>query len=439
MLSDRDLHGALRGVLDEVENAAPVEAVDAATSALADALDATSASLLIADLSGRALVRMAHVAGHPDGRPRGTGLEASAGGAAAVRRDEDESATAVALDDGPVGLAMRSQAVQVVPPGAMPGEGDEPGWTVLAPVTERGEALGLLELVLPDEPDARVVAEIARTAHLLGFVVIAARRHTGLFEWAQRSTRYSLSAEIQRRLLPAAYTCEAGSFTLAAWLEPSASVGGDTYDYSLARDVLHLSLTDAMGHGVGSALTATLCVGSLRNTRQRGALLTEQAAAANDALNSYQTTISGEGFCTGLLGRLDLATGALELLNAGHIAPYLLRDGAVQRVELVRNLPLGMFPQTRFASVSLDLHPGDRLVLVTDGMVERNAQGLDLAAAIVETRAEHPREATRALTGLVLEATGHSLADDATLLMLDWNGGHGQGRSTRAGTPSRGR
>jgi hypothetical protein len=56
--------------------------------------------------------------------------------------------------------------------------------------------------------------------------------------------------------------------TSSGWLEPAASIGGDTFHYSLGRDVLHLSVTDAMGHGVASALTATLCVGSLRNTRR---------------------------------------------------------------------------------------------------------------------------------------------------------------------------
>ncbi len=76
---------------------------------------------------------------------------------------------------------------------------------------------------------------------------------------------FTLSAEIQRRLLPASFTCEAGAFTLADWLEPAASA----FDYSLARDVLHFSVTDAVGHGVASALTATLGVGSLRNTRGR--------------------------------------------------------------------------------------------------------------------------------------------------------------------------
>jgi serine phosphatase RsbU (regulator of sigma subunit) len=155
---------------------------------------------------------------------------------------------------------MRAQAVQVQPPANLdnPRAGQAGRWTVLAPVTERGEAIGLLELLLPCQTDAATVAEIARTAHLLAFVIIASRRHTDLFEWGRRTRPFTLSAEIQR-LLPGAYTCEAGAFTLAAWLEPAASVGGDTFHYSLERDLLHLSVTDAMGHGVARAMTAGIC------------------------------------------------------------------------------------------------------------------------------------------------------------------------------------
>jgi serine phosphatase RsbU (regulator of sigma subunit) len=268
---------------------------------------------------------------------------------------------------------------------------------------------------------------------MLAFVLIATRRHTDLFEWGQRSTRYSLSAEIQRRLLPAAYTCEAGAFTVSAWLEPAATVGGDTFDYSVARDHLHLSITDAMGHGVASALTSTLCVGSLRNTRRSGGSLLEQAAAANEALVEHAETTHAEGFATGILGRLDLNTGVLSLVNAGHVAAYLGRDGQALPVDLQVDLPLGMFADARYGTTDLSLVPGDRLVLVTDGMLERNAADLDLAAVIVETAAMHPRETTRCLADRVLEATGHALADDATLFVLDWHGDHGSDRNSVAG------
>ena len=243
----------------------------------------------------------------------------------------------------------------------------------------------------------------------------------------------SLSAEIQHRLLPGPQTCEAGSFTLAGWLEPAATIAGDTFDFDLARDVLHLSLTDAMGHGVAAALTATLCVGGLRNARSTGASLLEQVTSTNQALVDHAASSGLEDFVTGMIGRIDLRTGTVQLVNAGHIAPYLVRGSRPVSVDLPANLPLGLFGDTAYRIGRVDLEPGDRLVFLTDGMVERNAAGVDLPAAIVETRALHPREAVRALADRVLQQTGNNLDDDATVLCLDWHGGHGRDRDTHHG------
>jgi serine phosphatase RsbU (regulator of sigma subunit) len=420
---------ALRSVLDAAEAASPVEAVESVTRALGLALGATYVSFLIADLSGRGLVRMAHIPLSP--KEQRTGEVRLAPG---ERRDVEERATTLPFDGGPEEQAVRTQQVQVLPPGSRHADPRHPDqWRVLAPVTERGEMIGLLEFLLPTEPDSEATGEVAQLAHLLAFVVIANRRHTDLYEWGQRTRPLSLSAEIQHRLLPGPQTCEAGAFTLAGWLEPAAGIAGDTFDFSLARDVLHLSLTDAMGHGVGAALSATLCVGSLRNTRNEGASLLEQVASANSALMEHATFSASEDFVTGLVGRLDLNTGSVALVNAGHVSPYLARGSDFTVVELPVDLPLGLFADTTFRATELVLRPGDRLVLVTDGMLERNAAGLDLAKAIEDTRALHPRETVRALADRVIEVTGGVLSDDATVLCLDWLGFHGRDRSTTHG------
>lgn len=420
-------------VLDAAEAASPVDAVEAVTRELGVASGATVVSFLIADLSGRALVRLARVPLHQtDEKPSDGTLGPD------ERRDAEESATVLPFDGGPAEQAVRTQTVQVVAPdGTHPGRAPTDQWTVLAPVTERGDVIGLLELSLRDEPGPETVAEIARLAHLLAFVVIANRRHTDLFEWGQRSRRSSLSAEIQHRLLPGPRTCEAGAFTLSGWLEPAAQIAGDTFDYSLARDLLHLSMTDAMGHGVAAALTATLCVGALRGARRQGTSLLSQATATNAALaeNALETRL--DDFVTGLIGRLDLRIGTLELVNAGHVPPYLARDGAVTPVDLPIDLPFGLFPETTYRSTPLALEPGDRVVIVTDGMLERNAADIDLSAAVQDTRALHPREAARALADSVLRATGHNLSDDATVMLLDWHGHHDRERRTVSGADQR--
>src|SRR5690349_9598253 len=110
----------LAAVLRAAEDASPVDAVQAVTRELGRALNARTVSFLIADLSGRALVRLAYV-------PLGDATDEQAN-----RRAGDEVATVVPFDGGAQEQALRMQVPQVLAGPA--------GWTVWAPVTERGEA-----------------------------------------------------------------------------------------------------------------------------------------------------------------------------------------------------------------------------------------------------------------------------------------------------------
>jgi serine phosphatase RsbU (regulator of sigma subunit) len=398
-------------LLELVEAAPPVEAVDAVAAALAEMVEAREVSFLIADFSGRALVRLS-TARAGDGDLRALGRDRAQTLALPGSRYED---------------VLRTQQVDVAPL--------EDAWRLTAPVTDRGDAIGLIDLLLPTEPAPEVVAEVRAAAHALAYVVIAARRHTDLFEWGQRSTPFALAAEIQRRLLPAAYTCEAGQFTLAGWLEPAASVGGDTFDYTLDRDVLHLSITDAVGHQVPAALLATLLVGALRNGRRRGLDLAAQAAYADDAL---ATEAPPGQFVTGQLMRIDLRTATAQVVNAGHPFPLRLRDGRVEEVRLEVDPPFGVRSGRPFRVQTFPLQPGDRLVFLTDGMQERNAASLDVARALAAGADLHPREVVHSLGAAVLRATGGDLRDDATMVCLDWYGGPQRSRdSERGADPAR--
>jgi serine phosphatase RsbU (regulator of sigma subunit) len=383
-------------LLERVEAAAPIDAVEAVTASLGEMVRARAATLLVADFSGRAVVR----------------LTSSSPGVEGARRRGAEQAETIPLAGTVYEAVLRTQQAHV--------EAVENGAQVVVPVTDRGDAVGVLELFLPRHPEPRDVAEIRSAAHALAYVVIAARRHTDVFEWGQRSAPFALAAEIQRRLLPASYTCEGGQFTLAGWLEPASSVGGDTFDYSLDRDALQISITDAVGHQVSAALLATLLVGSLRNGRRRGLDLAGQARNANDAL--AENAAHGQ-FVTGQLLGIDLHTGTAAIVNAGHPFPLRLRNGRVEEVRLDIEPPFGVLPGKSFALQRLSLEPGDRFVFLTDGMQERNAATLDVEAALADTADLHPREVVHALGDAVLHATGGHLQDDATMVCLDWIGG----------------
>src|SRR5215213_10206958 len=189
----------LEKLLSVVEDAPPFSAADVLGERLASELDAREVSFLIADFSGHALIRLGH-----------------SGESAATRTQGAETAVRVPLVGTGPGRALMSQAV-VLEPAA-------DGTRVFAPVTNRGEAIGVLDLLLREAPDAQVLAEVAFAAHALAYVIIANRRFTDLFEWGQRSVPLSLPAEIQHSLLPGSFTCEAGQFTLAAWLQPAGEI-----------------------------------------------------------------------------------------------------------------------------------------------------------------------------------------------------------------------
>jgi serine phosphatase RsbU (regulator of sigma subunit) len=400
----------LRSLLTRAEAAAPVGVVDALAAVLLEMLDAREVSFLIADFSGRSLNRLGHTEAAEEPGSR-----------------SEETSGRVALEGTPYGAALAGQRSVLLR------EGDDT--RVLAPVTSRGEAVGVLELVLPFEPAGITVEDVELAAHQLAYMVIANRRYTDLFEWGQRTVPLSLAAEIQRRLLPASFTCEADQFTLAGWLEPAGEVGGDTFDFSLDRNTLHVSMTDAMGHSVRSSLLATLVVGALRNTRRRGASLVEQAHSAHEALLAYAEP--EVGFVTGQLVRVDLVAQTARVLNAGHPRPFRLRQGRVEEIELTAEAPFGAVEGASWSEQKLPLEAGDRLLFLTDGMLERNAESLDIPALLLASGHLHPREAIQYLTHAVLDAFGGKLPDDATSLCFDWHGGAQGDRIAHAGAEHR--
>ena len=376
-------------VLDLVEAAPPVEAVEVLAEELRPMVGAVQVCLLVADFSGDAVVRFIRAA--PPGRATGgcagpPGVDAPAG--------------------QPYERVLFTQELEVVAEGGR--------YRLFAPVTERGEALGVLELSLPTSPDAATLRS-ASAAHALAYVLIATRRHTDLFEWAQRTCRFSLAAEIQRRLLPPSYTLEAGAFTLAGWLEPaSTSAATPSTTPSIATPPrLHLRRHGPLDQ---AALLATLRSAASQQPpgRRRPARASTRPTPPCRAPTGRS---SSPGCSCGCTWPRDG-----RAVNAGHPEPFLLRNGRVSGCRSIRTSPSASrppLPQQHFV-----LEPGDRLLVVTDGFLERaEACGhLDVAAALVETAALHPREMVHVFKSSVLAATEAELGDDASLLCIDWHG-----------------
>ena len=185
-----------------------------------------------------------------------------------------------------------------------------------------------------------------------------------------------------------------------------------------------------MGHTLNAAVLATVLVGALRNGRRRGIDLAEQSRLANEVLCGFAD--DGD-FVTGQVVRIDNISGTARIVNAGHPSPILVRDGRAESLELAPGFPFGIAADAEYPIQELVLTPGDRLVFLTDGMLERNATDVNAVEILAQTRHLHAREAVQALTAAVVKGCGGKLRDDATALCLDWHGGPPGERDTNSG------
>ncbi|MCH8474398.1 MAG: SpoIIE family protein phosphatase [Opitutales bacterium] len=187
-----------------------------------------------------------------------------------------------------------------------------------------------------------------------------------------------IARKIQMSFLPKKYTLPQkvqDLVSLQADLISAKHVGGDLYDYFVQDDrYLHFAVGDVSDKGVPAALfmavTKTLYKGVAEHSADPGEIL----AKVNDEL-----CLNNENgmFVTYVCGRLDLTTGELLLANAGHNLPLILRRGrSADWVDLEPGLVLGAMEDFVFPVRKLTLHPGDRLILYTDGVVEaENSDG----------------------------------------------------------------
>jgi Stage II sporulation protein E (SpoIIE) len=170
--------------------------------------------------------------------------------------------------------------------------------------------------------------------------------------------------------------------------------------------------------------------GRARFYRVRVSARGEQARLASDALAEQ----AGEDkFVTGLLVRIGLSRATAGIVNAGHPPPLRLRAGQVEQIHLEADRPSGLQRGGGYRVQALELEVGDRLMFVTDGMLERDAKRMNITAILTASMNMHAREAAQHLTQAVLEASGGQLRDNATALCLDWHGGPPRDRDASSG------
>jgi adenylate cyclase len=212
---------------------------------------------------------------------------------------------------------------------------------------------------------------------------------------------------------------------LDALLEPARSVGGDFYDVvRLSPDRIAFTVADVTGKGVPASLFMAVSKALSKSVVLRAPSLAQVAESLNEEL-SRDNADSG---VTMLLGIIDLGTGTVELLNAGHENPILVRgDGGVAEVELVGGPPFCIVDYP-WPVETIRLHAGDTLVLLTDGVTEaQNKNGsfygrIGAQTALAEGAGSATKLVDRLQRAVRRFEDGGEASDDLTIMALRYTG-----------------
>jgi sigma-B regulation protein RsbU (phosphoserine phosphatase) len=221
--------------------------------------------------------------------------------------------------------------------------------------------------------DSRFVAtDLSRTGHdiLRAIATEAAalleNAHLAEAEEAARKVQQELSiaASIQQRLMAVSIP-EVGYASIQAKNIPCRDIGGDFYDVVPTKDGLAVVVADVCGKGISAALLASILQGMIYSQLQNNVGLVEAVTAVNRFLCAknleakYATLVL-------LMLRQD---GSVELVNCGHVPPLRVGEKGTHRAGAF-NVPVGLLADTKYESTRLKLAPGERLLVVTDGVTE---------------------------------------------------------------------
>jgi phosphoserine phosphatase RsbU/P len=239
---------------------------------------------------------------------------------------------------------------------------------ICAPVIAREKVLGVVHLdagrqFMPD--DLTAVLGIASQA---GLAISNARTHSKLVSQELVKQDLALAQKIQTRFLPERPPdIEGWNF----WHEYEAAfeVGGDYFGYATLDDGRPLVVVgDVSGKGVSGALYMARLSSDVR---YEAAVAVDPQVVVRQVNEALTRDIEEGMFVTLIAIAIDIATGELEIINAGHSAPIVRQaDGGIVELDVPQNMPLGVDPDLGFESYKCILDPGETVVLFTDGVTE---------------------------------------------------------------------
>ena len=243
------------------------------------------------------------------------------------------------------------------------------------------------------------------------------------------STELQMANQIQESMLPSIFPAfpERKEFDIYAIMDPAREVGGDFYDFFLIdEDHLCVVMADVSGKGVPAALFMMISKIILQSCAMLGRSAGEILTKTNEALCSNNKM---EMFVTVWLGILEISTGKVTAANAGHEYPVMMRGGKFEIVKDKHGLVIGGLDGIKYREYEMQLEPGDKLFLYTDGVVEATRNNSELFGtermlkALNRMASGRPYEILRSVRTAVDDFVGEDEQfDDLTMLCLEYRG-----------------
>lgn len=305
---------------------------------------------------------------------------------------------------------------------------DDDGTTVWLPLLDSAERFGVVRVRVAGALDERDLSEWLAFTNTVGELVANKTAYGDVISKRRRTRAMTIAAELRWSMVPP-LTFTGGNAAISGVLEPAYEVAGDTFDYAVNAETAHVAIIDAVGHGLEAARIANLAVVAYRHSRRLDKGLVHKYLAMDAALAAE---FGAEKFATAQLAHLELPTGELQWLNAGHPAPLVCRNGTWFDLPSDVCLPVGLAARLGGdpALSVTTLEPGDVVLFFTDGVVEsRSPDGEEFGRArlgdhlvrVVGAGQTHA-ETLRILGHAVLEHQAGVSQDDATLVLLAWSG-----------------
>ena len=255
------------------------------------------------------------------------------------------------------------------------------------------------------------------------------KQHKAETERERIAAELDMAAKIQEGMLPHVFPPfpDRKEFDLYASMKPALAVGGDFYDFFLIDDDhLALVIADVSGKGIPAALFMMVSKALLKNTAKLGKSVEETLTSVNDTICSNNKM---QMFVTVWMGILEISSGRIRAANAGHEYPAVMKNGRFELLKDKHGFIIGGMDGVRYKEYELQLTPGDKIFVYTDGVPEATSAAKELFGtdrmidALNRDPAASPEELLanvgQAVDGFVMNAEQF---DDLTMLCLEYKG-----------------